>query len=140
GLKGYILDLRNNPGGLLDQAISTSDLFLDSGRIVSTHGRHPDSHKFYEATGNDITDAKPIVALIDGNTASAAEIVAAALQDHGRAVVVGSNSYGKGTVQTVLNMPNTDELIITWARYHAPSGYTLHHLGVLPSVCTVGEE
>ena len=140
GIKGYILDLRNNTGGKLDEAVSVSDLFLDSGRIVSTNGRHPDSHKFYEATGNDITDSKPIVALIDGNTASAAEIVAAALQDHGRAVVVGSNSYGKGTVQTVLTMPNDGELIVTWARYHAPSGYTLHHLGVLPSVCTVGEE
>ena len=139
-LKGYILDLRNNPGGLLDQAISMSDLFLNEGHIVSTHGRHPDSHKYFEASEGDITDGMPIVVLVDGNSASAAEIVTAALQDNGRAVVVGSNSYGKGTVQTVRDMPNTGELIVTWARYHAPSGYTLHRLGVLPTVCTVGEE
>lgn len=139
-LTGYIIDLRQNPGGLLNQAVSVSNLFLDEGRIVSTHGRHPDSHQYFEASDGDITKGKPIVALVDGNSASAAEIVAAALQDNGRAVVVGSNSYGKGTVQTVLPMPNQGEITLTWARFHAPSGYTLHHLGVLPSVCTVGEE
>ncbi|HLB80790.1 MAG TPA: S41 family peptidase [Dongiaceae bacterium] len=135
-LRGYVLDLRGNPGGLLDQAVAAADLFLDRGRIVSTHGRHPDSHQFFEATPGDITEGLPIVVLINGNSASAAEIVAAALQDNGRAAVIGSNSYGKGTVQTVLTMPNEGELTLTWARFHAPSGYPLDRLGVLPTICT----
>jgi carboxyl-terminal processing protease len=138
GLKGYILDLRGNPGGLLDQSVAVSDLLIDDGRIVSTHGRHPDSHQYFEATAGDVADGLPLVVLVNGDSASAAEIVAAALQDSGRAVVVGSNSYGKGTVQTVLRMPNDGELTLTWARFHAPSGYTLNHLGVIPSVCTTG--
>jgi carboxyl-terminal processing protease len=135
-MRGLIIDLRDNPGGLLNQSVAVSNLFLREGRVVSTHGRHPDSHQYFEASGNDITEGKPIVVLVDGNSASAAEIVAAALQDNGRAVVVGSNTYGKGTVQTVLPLPNQGEITLTWARFHAPSGYTLHHLGVLPSVCT----
>jgi len=135
-LKGLIIDLRDNPGGLLNQSVAVSNLFLTEGRVVSTHGRHPDSHQYFEASGDDITNGKPIVVLVDGNSASAAEIVAAALQDNRRAVVVGSNTYGKGTVQTVLPLPNQGEITLTWARFHAPSGYTLHHLGVLPSVCT----
>ncbi len=135
-LAGFILDLRDNPGGLLNQSVAVSNLFLTEGRVVSTHGRHPDSHQYFEASGNDITDGKPIVVMVNGDSASAAEIVAAALQDNGRAVVVGTNSYGKGTVQQVLTMPNQGEITLTWARFHAPSGYTLHHLGVLPSVCT----
>lgn len=135
-LKGLILDLRDNPGGLLNQSVAVSNLFLTEGRVVSTHGRHPDSHQYFEASGDDITNGKPIVVLVDGDSASAAEIVAAALQDNRRAVVVGSNTYGKGTVQTVLPLPNQGEITLTWARFHAPSGYTLHHLGVLPSVCT----
>ncbi|HEY1384610.1 MAG TPA: S41 family peptidase [Dongiaceae bacterium] len=135
-LKGLIIDLRDNPGGLLNQSVAVSNLFLTEGRVVSTHGRHPDSHQYFEASGEDITGGKPIVVLVDGNSASAAEIVAAALQDNRRAVVVGSNTYGKGTVQTVLPLPNQGEITLTWARFHAPSGYTLHHLGVLPSVCT----
>jgi carboxyl-terminal processing protease len=135
-LRGLIIDLRDNPGGLLNQSVAVSNLFLTEGRVVSTHGRHPDSHQFFEAGGDDITNGKPIVVLVDGNSASAAEIVAAALQDNRRAVVVGSNTYGKGTVQTVLPLPNQGEITLTWARFHAPSGYTLHHLGVLPSICT----
>ena len=135
-LKGLIIDLRDNPGGLLNQSVAVSNLFLTEGRVVSTHGRHPESHQYFEASGEDITNGKPIVVLVDGNSASAAEIVAAALQDNRRAVVVGSNTYGKGTVQTVLPLPNQGEITLTWARFHAPSGYTLHHLGVLPSVCT----
>ncbi len=135
-VRGYVLDLRGNPGGLLDQAVAAADLFLDHGRIVSTHGRHPDSHQFFDATPGDVTDGLPIVVLINGNSASAAEIVAAALQDSGRAAVIGSNSYGKGTVQTVLTMPNDGELTLTWARFHAPSGYPLDRLGVLPTICT----
>jgi carboxyl-terminal processing protease len=135
-MKGIILDLRDNPGGLLNQSVAVSNLFLSEGRVVSTHGRHPDSHQYFEASGEDILEGKPIVVLVDGESASAAEIVAAALQDNRRAVVVGSNTYGKGTVQTVLPLPNQGEITLTWARFHAPSGYTLHHLGVLPSICT----
>lgn len=136
--KGLVIDLRDNPGGLLNQSVAVSNLFLTEGRVVSTHGRHPDSHQFFEASSGDITDGKPIVVIVNGESASAAEIVAAALQDNRRAVVVGSNTYGKGTVQNVLTMPNQGEIILTWARFHAPSGYTLHHLGVLPTVCTSG--
>ena len=139
-LQGFVLDLRGNPGGLLDQAVAVADLFLERGRIVSTHGRHPDSHQYFEASGGDYARGLPIVVLINGNSASAAEIVAAALQDSGRGVVIGSNSYGKGTVQNVLRMPNQGEMTLTWARFHAPSGYTLNHLGVLPSICTNGGE
>jgi carboxyl-terminal processing protease len=137
---GLVLDLRNNPGGLLDQAVEVSDLFLDDGRIVSTHGRHPDSHQFFEATDGDVLDGRPLIVLVNGNSASASEIVAAALQDTGRAVVIGSNSFGKGTVQTVLRLPNSGELTLTWARFHAPSGYTLNKLGVLPTICTSGHK
>jgi carboxyl-terminal processing protease len=138
-LTGYILDLRDNLGGLVDQAVAVSNAFLTGGHIVSTRGRNPDSHQIFEATGSDMTDGKPLVVIIDGNSASAAEIVTAALQDNDRAVVVGSNSYGKGTVQIIRKMPNNGELTLTWARYHAPSGYSLHHLGVLPTICTVGK-
>ena len=115
---------------------TVADLFVESGRIVSTHGRNPDSHQYYDATPGDIIDGKPIVVLVNGDSASASEIVAAALQDDDRAVVVGSNSYGKGTVQRVIDLPNNGEMSVTWARFHAPSGYTLHELGVLPSICT----
>lgn len=137
-MKGIVLDLRDNPGGLLNQSVAVSNLFLTEGRVVSTHGRHPNSHQFFEASGGDITDGMPIAVIVNGESASAAEIVAAALQDNRRAVVVGSNTYGKGTVQNVLPMPNQGEINLTWARFHAPSGYTLHHLGVLPSICTSG--
>jgi carboxyl-terminal processing protease len=139
GLAGLVLDLRDNPGGLLDQAVGVSDLFMESGRIVTTRGRHPDSHQRFDATKGDLAEGLPIVVLVNGNSASASEIVAAALQDSGRAVVAGTTSYGKGTVQTVIRMPNQGELTLTWARFHAPSGYTIHHLGVLPSVCTAAD-
>ncbi|WP_162906851.1 S41 family peptidase [Algihabitans albus] len=134
-LQGFIIDLRDNPGGLLDQAVSVADLFVADGRIVSTHGRHPDSHQYFEARRDDLIGQLPIVVLINGNSASASEIVAAALQDSRKAIVVGSNSFGKGTVQTVLRLPNEGELTLTWARFHAPSGYALHKRGVLPDVC-----
>ena len=135
-LKGIVLDLRNNPGGLLDQSVSVSDLFLGGGRIVSTHGRHPDSHQYFEASGSALAGQVPIVVLVNGSSASASEIVAAALQDAGRAVVIGSSSFGKGTVQTVLRLPNEGELTLTWARFHAPTGYALNRRGVLPDICT----
>lgn len=137
-LRGIILDLRNNPGGLLHQSVRVADLFIESGRIISTRGRHRDSLQIFDATPGDISDGLPIAVLMNGYSASAAEILAAALQDRGRAVVIGSTSYGKGTVQTVLRMPNDGELILTWARLHAPSGYSMHGLGVVPTICTGG--
>ena len=137
-LIGYVLDLRDNPGGLLDQAISVSDLFIDGGRILTTEGRHPDSFQYFESDTADLTEGRPVAVLVNGGSASASEIVAGALQDSGRAVVVGSVSFGKGTVQTLLRLPNKGELTLTWARFHAPSGYALHRRGVLPDVCTSG--
>ncbi|HLY46806.1 MAG TPA: S41 family peptidase [Stellaceae bacterium] len=135
-LAGIVLDLRGNPGGLLDQAASLSDLFIRKGPIVSTTGRHPASRQYFAAAGDAVTPQLPIVVLVNGGSASAAEIVAAALQDAGRAVVIGSSSYGKGTVQTVLRLPNDGEFTVTWARLIAPSGYLLQGHGVVPTVCT----
>jgi carboxyl-terminal processing protease len=135
-LRGIVLDLRGNPGGLLDQAVSLSDIFITKGPIVATVGRHPASRQFFAASGESIAPQVPIVVLINGGSASSSEIVAAALQDVGRAVVVGSASYGKGTVQTVLRLPNDGELTLTWAQLVTPSGYFLHEHGVIPTLCT----
>ncbi|HEV2334753.1 MAG TPA: S41 family peptidase [Stellaceae bacterium] len=135
-LTGIVLDLRNSPGGLLDQAVSLADLFIDDGPIVSTVGRHPASHQYFAASGAGIALETPLAVLINGGSASAAEILAAALQDVGRAVVIGSSSYGKGTVQTVLRLPNDGELTLTWARLITPSGYYLQTHGVVPTLCT----
>ncbi|MGE0715801.1 MAG: S41 family peptidase [Alphaproteobacteria bacterium] len=137
-LRGLILDLRNNPGGLLDQAVRVADTFLTEGPIISTRGRHPASNQSFEAGSRDLTRGVPMVVLINGGSASAAEIVAAALQDRGRAVVVGSASFGKGTVQTVMRLPNDAELTLTWARLQSPAGYALHEHGVIPTICTNG--
>ena len=133
-----VLDLRDNPGGLLDQAIQVADLFLEKGAIMTAKGRHPDSVQHVDATGADVTGGLPLAVLVNGGTASSAEVLAAALQDNGRAVVIGTNSYGKGTVQSVIHMPNDGELVLTWSRLYAPSGYSLHHLGILPMLCTSG--
>lgn len=135
-LKGVVLDMRGNPGGLLDQAVLMADLFIKDGPIVSTRGRHPLATQHYEARQGDAGEDLPVVVLVDGKSASAAEILAAALQDAGRAVVVGTNSYGKGTVQTVIRLPNDGEMTLTWSRFHTPTGYALHGLGVLPTICT----
>ena len=135
-LAGIVLDLRGNPGGLLDQAVSLSDLFIHDGPIVSTVGRHPASHQYFAASGHSVAAQIPIVVLINGGSASSSEIVAAALQDSGRAVVIGSSSYGKGTVQTVLRLPNDGELTLTWARLVTPAGYYLQTHGVVPTLCT----
>jgi carboxyl-terminal processing protease len=135
-ITGLILDLRGNPGGLLDQAVAVADAFVSEGRILSTRGRHRDSYQSFTAKGYDFARDVPIVVLINGQSASAAEIVAAALQDRARAVVVGSNSYGKGTVQNITRLPNDGEMILTWSRFHAPSGYALDLLGVMPTICT----
>ena len=137
---GYVLDLRGNPGGLLDQAVGVANLFIRRGRIVSTAGRHPDSWQRFDAAGEDLLHEKPLIVLVDGRSASASEIVAAALQDSGRAVLVGASSFGKGSVQTVTRLPNDGELFLTWSRLYAPSGYTLHRQGVQPTVCTSHDE
>lgn len=136
GLKAIALDLRGNPGGLLKQSVKVADLLLSHGKIVSTRGRHLDSLHDYDASGDDVANGIPVAVFIDGKSASAAEIVAAALQDRNRAVVIGTSSYGKGTVQTVIRLPNDGEITLTWSRFMAPSGYPLHGLGVRPSVCT----
>ncbi len=133
-----MLDLRGEPGGLLDQAVSLSDLFIAKGPIIATTGRHPASHQYFAATGHGLAPDTPLAVLINGGSASASEIVAAALQDVGRAVVIGSASYGKGTVQTVMRLPNDGELTLTWARLVTPSGYFLQLHGVVPTVCTSG--
>jgi carboxyl-terminal processing protease len=135
-LAGIVLDLRGNPGGLLDQAVSLVDLFITKGPIIATVGRHPASHQYFAATGHASAPTIPLVVLVNGGSASAAEIVAAALQDVGRAVVIGSSSYGKGTVQTVMRLPNDGELTLTWARLVTPSGYYLQSHGVVPTLCT----
>ncbi|WP_029007076.1 S41 family peptidase [Azospirillum halopraeferens] len=134
--RGLILDLRGNPGGLLDQAVSVADLFIPHGRIISTEGRHPDSRQRFDAASDDVAGGLPLVVLVDGRSASAAEVVAAALQDSGRAVVVGASSFGKGSVQTVTRLPNDGELFLTWSRIYTPAGYTLHRQGVQPVICT----
>ena len=135
-LAGIVLDLRGNPGGLLDQAVSLADLFIHDGPIAAAVGRHPASRQLFTASGNSVAPKVPMAVLINGGSASASESVAAALQDAGRAGVIGSASYGKGTVQTVLRLPNNGELILTWARLVAPSGYLLQRHGVVPTVCT----
>jgi len=134
-LEGIILDMRSNRGGLLDQAQSVAETFIGDGVIFSTQGRHPDSQRTYRS-GSRRTAEAPLVVLVNGNSASAAEIVAAALQDRGRAAIVGTTSYGKGTVQTVIRLPNEGELILTWSRLLAPSGYTWNEQGVMPNICT----
>jgi carboxyl-terminal processing protease len=134
-LAGIILDMRSNRGGLLDQAQAVSEVFIGDGVIFSTQGRHPDSQRTYKS-GSRKTAELPMVVLVNGNSASAAEIVAAALQDRGRAAIVGTTSYGKGTVQTVVRLPNEGELVLTWSRLLAPSGYTWNELGVMPNICT----
>jgi carboxyl-terminal processing protease len=137
-LRGVIIDMRGNPGGLLDQSVAVADSFMGGGRIVSTRGRNAGSFQQFDATSGDIAGGLPIAVLVNGGSASAAEIVAAALQDSGRAIVVGTSSFGKGTVQTVLRLPNDGELTLTWARLITPAGYILHEHGVVPNVCTSG--
>jgi len=139
-VRGIVIDLRGNPGGLLKQSIRAADLLLTQGTIISTRGRHPDSLHTYEAGGRDLVGGIPIVVLVDSRTASAAEILAAALQDRGRAVVVGTASFGKGTVQTVIRLPNDGEITLTWSRFKAPTGYYLHGLGIRPVICTSGRK
>ncbi|MCE3232774.1 MAG: ctpB [Rickettsiaceae bacterium] len=133
--KGLVLDLRNNPGGLLDQAIEVSDLFLEKGEIVSTGGRIPDSNKRFNATSGDIIGGLPIVVLINGGSASASEIVAGALQDHKRAVIIGTKSFGKGSVQTVIPLSaSKGAMRLTTSRYFTPSGRSIQAEGIEPDI------
>ena len=134
GLKGVILDLRNNPGGLLTAAIEVSDLFLDRGMVVYTQGRNEDDRQDFHATPGDMLRGAPLVVLVNGGSASASEIVAGALQDNARAVVVGSPTFGKGSVQTILPLPNGDALKLTTARYYTPSGRSIQADGIHPDI------
>ena len=133
-INGVVIDLRNNPGGLLSQAIRVSDAFLDKGEIVSTRGRDPEDGDRYNATPGDLINGKPIVILINGGSASASEIVAAALKDHRRAIVVGTKSFGKGSVQTVMPLREQSAMRLTTARYYSPSGRSIQNLGVTPDI------
>jgi carboxyl-terminal processing protease len=133
-MDGVVLDLRNNPGGLLNEAITLSDAFLDKGEIVSTRGRAQGSGERYNATPGDLIDGKPIVLLINGGTASASEIVSGALQDHRRAIVVGTKSFGKGSVQTLIPLRGDGAMRLTTARYYTPSGRSIQALGISPDI------
>jgi carboxyl-terminal processing protease len=133
-LKGVVLDLRNNPGGLLDQAISVSDSFLDKGEIVSTRGRRAEDAQRYNAKPGDILQGLPIVMLINGGSASASEIVAGALQDHRRAILLGTRSFGKGSVQTIIPLGGQGALRLTTARYYTPSGRSIQAQGIEPDI------
>ena len=133
-INGFIIDLRNNPGGLLNQAIMVSDAFLEKGEIVSTRGRDPSQADRWNARKGDLAQSKPIVVLINGGSASASEIVAGALQDHRRAIVVGTKSFGKGSVQTVMPIPGDGAMRLTTARYYTPSGRSIQALGVSPDI------
>lgn len=131
---GIVIDLRNNPGGLLTQAIAVSDAFLDKGEIVSTRGRKPEDSERFNATPGDLANGKPIVVLINGGSASASEIVTGALQDHHRAIVVGTKSFGKGSVQTVMPIKGEGAMRLTTARYYTPSGRSIQSLGIAPDI------
>jgi carboxyl-terminal processing protease len=133
-LKGFVIDLRNNPGGLLDQAIMVSDAFLERGEIVSTRGRNADETQRFNAKAGDLTKGKPLVVLVNGGSASASEIVAGALQDHKRALVMGTRSFGKGSVQTIIPLGGNGAVRLTTARYYTPSGRSIQAKGIDPDV------
>jgi carboxyl-terminal processing protease len=134
-LKGYVIDLRNNPGGLLDQAISVSDAFLERGEIVSTRGRDADETQRFNAKAGDLTKGKPVIVLVNGGSASASEIVAGALQDHKRATLIGTRSFGKGSVQTIIPLGSGNgALRLTTARYFTPSGKSIQAKGIVPDI------
>ena len=132
--QGVVLDLRNNPGGLLEQAVAAADIFLERGEIVSTRGRHEDSAKRFNARPGDLADGAPVVVLINGGSASASEIVAGALQDHRRAVVMGTRSFGKGSVQTIVPLPGHGAMRMTTARYYTPAGTSIQAAGIQPDI------
>ncbi len=133
-LHGFVLDLRNNPGGLLDEAISVSDVFLNHGEIVSTRGRYAEDSQRWNATPGDLTEGQPLVVLINGGSASASEIVAGALQDHRRGVIMGTQSFGKGSVQTIIPLAGQGAMRLTTARYYTPSGHSIQARGIVPDI------
>ena len=133
-LKGYILDLRNNPGGLLSQAIKISDFFLDNGEIVSTKSRKKIENRKWFAKQGDLTNGKPLIVLINYGSASASEIVAGALKDHKRAIIIGENSYGKGSVQSIIPLKNKGAIRLTIAKYYLPSGNSISEVGITPDI------
>ncbi len=133
-LRGIVLDLRNNPGGLLDQAVAVGQDLIHSGEIVSTRARHPQDSQRWDAHGGDITHGLPLVVLVNSGTASAAEIVSGALQDHRRAIIMGTRSFGKGSVQTIIPMPPNGAIRLTTARYYTPSGRSIQGLGITPDI------
>jgi carboxyl-terminal processing protease len=133
-LVGVVLDLRNNPGGLLDQAVAVSDAFLEKGEIVSTRGRRSEDAQRYNARAGDIAGGLPVVVLINGGSASASEIVAGALQDHHRAILLGTRSFGKGSVQTIIPLPGHGAMRLTTARYYTPSGRSIQAKGIDPDI------
>jgi len=133
-LEGFVVDLRNNPGGLLDQAVSVSDAFLGQGEIVSTRGRNAEDGQRFNAREGDLVEGLPVVVLINGGSASASEIVAGALQDHRRAIVLGTQSFGKGSVQTIIPVPGHGAIRLTTARYYTPSGRSIQQLGITPDI------
>jgi carboxyl-terminal processing protease len=138
-LKGYILDLRNNPGGLLSQAIKISDFFLDNGEIVSTKSRKSSENRKWFARKGDVIEGKTLIVLINYGSASASEIVAGALKDHKRAIIVGENSYGKGSVQSIIPLKNKGAIRLTISKYYLPSGQSISEVGVTPDI-VVNEE
>lgn len=133
-LKGYVIDLRNNPGGLFDQSIAVSDAFLERGEIVSTRGRNADETQRYNAKAGDLSKGKPVVVLVNGGSASASEIVAGALQDQKRATIIGTRSFGKGSVQTIIPIGSSGAVRLTTARYYTPSGRSIQAKGIEPDV------
>ena len=133
-LRGYVLDLRNNPGGLLDQAVEVSDAFIEQGELVSTRGREVDDSQRFNAKPGDLADGLPVIVLINGGSASASEIVAGALQDHRRAIVMGTKSFGKGSVQTIIPLGVNGAMRLTTARYFTPSGRSIQALGIDPDI------
>ncbi|MCB1502610.1 MAG: S41 family peptidase [Bauldia sp.] len=138
-IKGYVIDLRNNPGGLLDQAIAVSDAFLERGEVVSTRSRHADETQRYNAHSGDLTNGKPVIVLVNGGSASASEIVAGALQDQRRATILGSRSFGKGSVQTIIPLGANGALRLTTARYFTPSGRSIQAKGIEPDIEVIQE-
>ncbi len=135
-MKGMVLDLRNNPGGVLSGAVGVSDAFLNDGMIVYTDGREEDSKLRYDATNGDILDGAPLVVLVNGGSASASEIVAGAMQDHGRAIVLGTKTFGKGSVQTIQDLPAGGAVKLTTSRYYTPNGRSIQALGIEPDIST----
>jgi carboxyl-terminal processing protease len=139
-IKGLLLDLRNNPGGVLEAGVAVADDFLNSGVIVTADGRTPEARFRMDATPGDLIEGAPLVVLVNGGSASASEIVAGALKDHGRALLVGRRTYGKGSVQTVVPLSHGGAVKLTTSRYFTPSGASIHGKGIVPDVIEEGPE